>query len=199
MRRYLVASLFLALVGCGKPFVGFPGGTTGEGGTGGTGGSAATSTGSTGGSEGGSGGRGATTTSTGSGCIPKTCADYGFNCGGTDDGCGNQLFCGHCNDVEFCNVGVCDKTPCQKALEDNSTVPGLDMTEYNFFLGALNCVCHDPATSSVCGSNLESQTMCGNNGWNTGNLTQDFLDNNPIGSCCSMECAVELAECRNQL
>lgn len=199
MRRYLASFLFLALTGCGDKFVSFPGsGGSGGEGTGGSGGASSSESAT------GTGGRGATTastsgSSTSSGCVAKTCIDYGFNCGWADDGCGNQLDCGLCKDVEFCNSNLCDKTSCQKALEDNSTVPALDMSEYNAFLGVLNCVCHDPATSSVCGSNLESQTMCGNNGWDTGNITQDFLDNNPIGSCCSTECTIELAGCRGQL
>lgn len=165
--------------------------TGGAGGAGGGGGGA-----------GGSGGAGGTRTSgTGGegGCVPKTCRDYNFNCGEPEDGCGNVIECGSCSAVEFCDIGVCTKSACQVALEDATTIPGLNQTETDSYLAVLNCVCHDPATSSVCGSNLESQTMCGNNGWNTGNITQDFLDNNPIGSCCSMQCDIELAGCREQL
>ena len=165
MQRYLATSLLFALIGCGSPFVNSSTGSAG--GSGGSGGSSETSSGT-----GGSGGRATTaTSSSGSGgCVAFNCKDFGLNCGVIDDGCGMQLDCGSCGDVEFCNANVCDKSACQAALEDNSTVPTLDADAHDAFLGVLNCICHDPATSSVCGSNQESQMMCGNNGWDSGQL-----------------------------
>ena len=40
-------------------------------------------------------------------CIPKTCADWGYNCGPAGDGCGNMLDCGPttCPGTEFCGGG----------------------------------------------------------------------------------------------
>jgi hypothetical protein len=32
----------------------------------------------------------------GSGCVPKTCAQRGAECGASDDGCGHELDCGYC-------------------------------------------------------------------------------------------------------
>jgi hypothetical protein len=38
-------------------------------------------------------------------CVPKTCAELGFNCGPTGDGCGNELQCGTCTPPQSCGGG----------------------------------------------------------------------------------------------
>jgi hypothetical protein len=38
-------------------------------------------------------------------CAPRTCADFGFNCGLAGDGCGQLLDCGTCALLEFCGGG----------------------------------------------------------------------------------------------
>ncbi len=38
-------------------------------------------------------------------CPPKTCADFGYNCGPAGDGCGNLLNCGTCTAPQFCGGG----------------------------------------------------------------------------------------------
>jgi hypothetical protein len=53
----------------------------------------------------------------GSACVPKTCAQQGFNCGPADDGCGNLIQCGSCQAPLICGGGgqpsVCgDNVPC---------------------------------------------------------------------------------------
>jgi hypothetical protein len=35
-------------------------------------------------------------------CMPKTCTDWGFNCGPASDGCGGALSCGTCVSPQFC-------------------------------------------------------------------------------------------------
>ncbi len=63
----------------------------------------------------------ALTTSTGTPCTPKSCAELGVNCGQLDDGCGKVLDCGACTPPETCGGGgtahVCGKkclpTTCQ--------------------------------------------------------------------------------------
>lgn len=42
--------------------------------------------------------------STGTTCAPKTCEDYGFNCGETDDGCGDKIKCGTCDSTNSYNI-----------------------------------------------------------------------------------------------
>lgn len=188
MNRIFNGLCGLFLIACGDGFVTFGSGSGGS--TSASSGDTVSTTVST--TVAGSGGTG------GASCTSKTCQDYGFNCGTINDGCGHQLNCGTCSKVEFCNLGVCDKTECQMALEDNSKIP-TDVLEKKSYFSVLNCVCHNPATSWMCGSNLESQTMCGNSGFDTGNITQKFLDNDPIGPCCSLACWQNLAGCRNQL
>jgi hypothetical protein len=39
------------------------------------------------------------------GCMPKTCAELGYNCGANGDGCGNVIECGTCTPPEFCSGG----------------------------------------------------------------------------------------------
>jgi hypothetical protein len=38
-------------------------------------------------------------------CIPKSCADQGFDCGMNGDGCGNLIDCGGCDDGDKCGYG----------------------------------------------------------------------------------------------
>ena len=40
-------------------------------------------------------------------CKSKTCAELGFNCGKTDDGCGNELDCGTCIGDDVCQENHC--------------------------------------------------------------------------------------------
>ncbi len=47
------------------------------------------------------GGDGSTATT----CVPKTCAQLGFNCGPQGDGCGGQIQCGTCTLPAFCGGG----------------------------------------------------------------------------------------------
>lgn len=44
----------------------------------------------------------------GGGCTPLTCAGEGFNCGPLDDGCGNTVSCGLCDDPNSCGGGGVD-------------------------------------------------------------------------------------------
>ena len=41
-------------------------------------------------------------------CTPKTCAQLNYNCGQTDDGCGNIISCGNCILPQFCGGGGFD-------------------------------------------------------------------------------------------
>ncbi len=68
----------------------------------------------------------------GSACVPKTCAQQGFNCGPADDGCGNLLQCGSCQAPQICGGGgspsVCgDNVPCT-GLCQNQVVCGGGVT-----------------------------------------------------------------------
>jgi hypothetical protein len=49
-------------------------------------------------------------------CKPKTCADWGFNCGPAGDGCGGKLQCGMCSGTDICGggnkPGVCGNATC---------------------------------------------------------------------------------------
>lgn len=136
-------------------------------------------------------------------CIPKTCNDYGFNCGKADNGCGFQLDCGFCSALESCGgsgkPGVCGRTPCQSVLDQTTMVNNLTGTDLSAYYAALNCVCHNPQTTNQCGSDINSQTLCGMGGANTGSITQDFFANDAIGPCCAQQCAGELTVCRGQL
>src|SRR5262245_1508485 len=38
-------------------------------------------------------------------CVPKTCAELGFECGPQGDGCGNLISCGDCPKGSFCGGG----------------------------------------------------------------------------------------------
>ena len=38
-------------------------------------------------------------------CVPKTCAELGYNCGENSDGCGNMINCGSCTSPQFCGAG----------------------------------------------------------------------------------------------
>src|SRR5262249_33006584 len=40
-------------------------------------------------------------------CNPTSCSAQGFNCGSTDDGCGNTLDCGSCSGSDTCSNNVC--------------------------------------------------------------------------------------------
>lgn len=40
-------------------------------------------------------------------CTPRTCEDLMYECGSPDDGCGNPLYCGDCEDAIACNEGQC--------------------------------------------------------------------------------------------
>ena len=40
-------------------------------------------------------------------CVLKTCTDIGKSCGSYDDGCGNQINCGTCDDEIACTVDSC--------------------------------------------------------------------------------------------
>ncbi len=47
-------------------------------------------------------------------CAPKTCADQGFSCGMTGDGCGGSIDCGTCTAPQYCGGGgysVCGGGP----------------------------------------------------------------------------------------
>jgi len=50
-------------------------------------------------------------------CVPKTCAEEGFDCGPEGDGCGNVLQCGACPSGQLCGgagiPGVCGAPVCQ--------------------------------------------------------------------------------------
>lgn len=51
------------------------------------------------------------------GCVPRTCADAGAECGVIDDGCGQPLACPACGSGEFCGVVAdfqCDRAPAMK-------------------------------------------------------------------------------------
>lgn len=49
------------------------------------------------------------------GCVPKTCAELGAECGSVDNGCGTMIGCGGCGEFETCGTGedanicVCDR------------------------------------------------------------------------------------------
>jgi hypothetical protein len=38
-------------------------------------------------------------------CVPRTCKDMGFNCGGNSDGCAGLVDCGSCSAPDFCGGG----------------------------------------------------------------------------------------------
>ncbi len=40
-------------------------------------------------------------------CSARTCADFEAECGTRDDGCGNMLQCGHCDNGESCHANMC--------------------------------------------------------------------------------------------
>src|SRR5437868_11066115 len=48
-------------------------------------------------------------------CVPRTCADWGYNCGPAGDGCGGLISsCGSCTAPDFCGGGgrsVCGTHP----------------------------------------------------------------------------------------
>jgi hypothetical protein len=46
---------------------------------------------------------------TDAGCTPSRCAQLGYNCGETGDGCGGVLECGTCTPPDFCGRGGLDK------------------------------------------------------------------------------------------
>jgi len=52
------------------------------------------------------------------GCVKKTCAELGINCGPAADGCGGLVDCGTCTPPEICGGGgkpsVCGTAPCTK-------------------------------------------------------------------------------------
>ncbi len=56
----------------------------------------------------------------GTGCVPKTCAELGANCGSVGDGCGTLIECGACIDGQtcgaagpnVCGVGTCTPKDC---------------------------------------------------------------------------------------
>jgi hypothetical protein len=41
----------------------------------------------------------------GGGCVPKTCQDWGYDCGDNTDGCGGMIHCGACPQGESCGFG----------------------------------------------------------------------------------------------
>lgn len=45
------------------------------------------------------------TSSSSSGCLPKSCLDYGYNCGQTIDSCGGTISCGTCPNTQTCGGG----------------------------------------------------------------------------------------------
>jgi hypothetical protein len=48
-------------------------------------------------------------------CIPKTCAELGYDCGQNPDGCGGILNCGSCPSPSYCGGGgysQCGGSPC---------------------------------------------------------------------------------------
>jgi hypothetical protein len=38
-------------------------------------------------------------------CVPRTCADFGYDCGANSDGCGGVLDCGTCTAPQYCGGG----------------------------------------------------------------------------------------------
>jgi hypothetical protein len=62
----------------------------------------------------------------GSVCVPRTCAQLGYNCGPAGDGCGNLLQCGNCVSPNVCGgggvPGVCgNSVPCTGLCQQQVT------------------------------------------------------------------------------
>ncbi len=60
-------------------------------------------------------------------CTPKTCAQLGYNCGDTDDGCGNVINCGSCTLPQYCGGGgfdVCGPASIASCTSGTTTLTG---------------------------------------------------------------------------
>lgn len=76
-----------------------------------------------------------------SSCQPTSCAQRGFNCGSTDDGCGTTLSCGLCAQDEICGAeqpNVCAPATCNPESDTELCT-------------ALGYECGDTTTTDDCG------------------------------------------------
>ena len=127
-------------------------------------------------------------------CIPKTCADWGYDCGPAGDGCGNMIDCGPvtCSGTEFCGgagPGKCGgdftKTPDGGAVCNPATCASL-----NYDCGSAGDGCGGQigpcGTSGAC----TSPKFCGGGGPNKcGGDNGHAPDGGPSVTCVPKTCA----------
>ena len=125
-------------------------------------------------------------------CQPRTCAEDGFDCGVTIDGCGGVLRCGTCGEGEACGgagqPNVCGPAPCApttcEALGKNCGTPEDGCG------GTLECgTCRAPETCGgggdpdLCGRAPCTSTTCEALSKNCGTLSDGCGESLDCGDC----------------
>ncbi len=111
-------------------------------------------------------------------CRPRTCNDLMYNCGTTDDGCGNTLDCGTCSTGETCNAHQCGCVPqtCASLGKNCGTIDdGCGKT-----LNCGSCAADQVCTNNTCGCQPHT---CASLGYNCGTLDDGCGKTLNCGSC----------------
>ena len=111
-------------------------------------------------------------------CKSKTCAELGFNCGKTDDGCGNELDCGTCIGDDVCqeNHCGCQHKTCTSLGKNCGTIDdGCGGT-----LNCGTCASDQECTNNICGCRPQT---CASLGKNCGTISDGCGNTLNCGAC----------------
>ena len=92
-------------------------------------------------------------------CVPRTCAEQGFNCGPTGDGCGNLIAsCGTCTNPQFC--GALSPGQCGGVVEGGVVCHPQTCASQGISCGPAGDGCGNVLDCGVC----QSPQTCGGGG-----------------------------------
>ncbi len=122
--------------------------------------------------------------SSGGGCVPKTCAEQGFNCGVVGDGCAGLLDCGVC-------TSTCALVTCGGGGQPNvcGAPPGTPMTcaQAGYTCGPAPDGCCGTIDCGTCPAGQQCGGFCGD--------APGVCMPAGGGACCTQTCAEQGREC----